>query len=66
MDHLTQRDGESYEAYIGRVAGNPIARRVKLADLADNLANHRRLEPTAQNRERVARYERAQARLLAP
>jgi hypothetical protein len=49
-----------------RVAGNPIARRVKLADLADNLANNRRLEPTAQNRAPVERYERAQARLLAP
>ena len=66
LDRLTRRDGEPYEAYIGRVAGNPIARRVKLADLADNLANHRRLEPTAQNRARVERYERAQARLLAP
>jgi hypothetical protein len=54
------------EAYIGRVAGNPIARRVKLADVADDLANHRRLEATAQNRARVERYERAQARLPAP
>jgi hypothetical protein len=34
--------------------------------VADNLANNRRLEPTAQNRARVERYERAQARLLAP
>ena len=66
LHRLTRRDGEPYEAYIGRVAGNPIARRVKLADLADNLANNRRLEPTAQNRARVERYERAQVRLLAP
>jgi hypothetical protein len=66
LDRLTRRDGEPYEAYIGRIAGNPIARRVKLADVADNLANHRRLEPTAQNRARIERYERAQARLLAP
>ena len=66
LDCLTLRDGEPYEAYIDRVAGNPIARRVKLADVADNLANHRWLEPTAQNRARVERYERAQARLLAP
>jgi hypothetical protein len=65
LDRLTRRDGEPYEAYIGRVAGNPMARRVKLADVADNRANHQRLEPTAQNRARVERYERAQARLLA-
>src|SRR4051812_17915810 len=44
LDRLTRREGEPYEAYIGRVAGNPIARSVKLADLADNLANSRRLE----------------------
>jgi hypothetical protein len=66
LDRLTRRDGEPYEAYIGRVAGDPSARRVKLADVADNLANHRRLEPTAQNRARVEQYKRAQARLLAP
>ena len=49
-----------------RVAGNPIARRVTLADVAHNLANNRWQEPTAQNRARVERYEWAQARLLAP
>jgi (p)ppGpp synthase/HD superfamily hydrolase len=66
LDRLTRREGEPYEAYIGPVAGNRNARRVKLADVAYNLGNHRRLEPTAQNRARVERYERAQACLLAP
>jgi hypothetical protein len=33
---------------------------------ADNLANHHRLEATAQNRAWVERYERAQDRPLAP
>ena len=64
IDRLTRRDGEPYEAYIERLAGDPLARRVKLADLADNLANNRRLAPTAPVRERLARYQRARARLL--
>jgi RimJ/RimL family protein N-acetyltransferase/N-acetylglutamate synthase-like GNAT family acetyltransferase len=38
---------------------------VKLADLADNLANNRRLAQTDETRERVGRYRRARARLLA-
>ena len=64
VDRLTRRGGEPYEAYIERLAGDPVARRVKLADLADNLANNRRLGPAPAVRERVARYERARARLL--
>ncbi|MDQ3702243.1 MAG: HD domain-containing protein [Chloroflexota bacterium] len=63
VDRLTRRDGETYEAYIERIAGDPLARRVKLADLADNLDNNRRLEPAPAVRERIARYERGQARL---
>jgi (p)ppGpp synthase/HD superfamily hydrolase len=37
VDCLTRRDGEPYAAMIERIAPNPLARRVKLADLADNL-----------------------------
>jgi hypothetical protein len=37
IDCLTRRDGEPYAAMIERIAPNPLARRVKLADLADNL-----------------------------
>ncbi|HEX2033482.1 MAG TPA: HD domain-containing protein [Chloroflexota bacterium] len=62
VDRLTRREGESYDAYIERVAGDPLATRVKLADLADNLANKHQME-TAAARERIARYRRAQARL---
>lgn len=36
VDRLTRWDGEDYEAYIERVKGDWIARRVKLADLAHN------------------------------
>jgi (p)ppGpp synthase/HD superfamily hydrolase len=37
VDCLTRRDGEPYAAMIERIVPNPLARRVKLADLTDNL-----------------------------
>jgi (p)ppGpp synthase/HD superfamily hydrolase len=37
VDCLTRRDGESYEEFINRIAPNRLARRVKLADIADNI-----------------------------
>lgn len=60
VDALTKRHGESYSAYLARVGANPIARRVKMADLADN-CNLKRLgrEPTAEDAKRLARYQDA-------
>jgi hypothetical protein len=37
IDCLTRRDDEEYDDFIERLAPNGLARRVKLADLADNL-----------------------------
>jgi len=37
VDCLTRRDGEPYADMIERIAPNPLARRVKSGDLADNL-----------------------------
>ncbi len=37
LDALTRRPAESYDAFIARLAPHPIARAVKLADLADNM-----------------------------
>ena len=66
VDALTRREGETYEAFIERCAANPIARTVKLADLADNM-DWRRLgrEPNEKDRERLLKYERAQTLLIA-
>ena len=36
VDALTKREGEEDGAFVRRAASNPIARPVKLADLADN------------------------------
>ena len=64
VDSVTRRPDETYEAMISRVAANPIARRVKLADLEDNMDPRRRLEG-AREAQRQARYREARLRLLA-
>jgi (p)ppGpp synthase/HD superfamily hydrolase len=63
VDALTHRAEESYEEYIERLAANQIARRVKVADLRENLANNLHLPESSANAERIARYQRALARL---
>lgn len=56
---LTRQPQESYEAFIQRIAPNPLARRVKLADLEDNL-DLRRLEALqGHDLERARRYHAA-------
>ena len=39
VETLTKRDGESYKAYLDRVAANPIAAQVKISDMICNLAD---------------------------
>jgi hypothetical protein len=63
---MTHRPDQTYEQYIEQVALNPLAREVKLADLADNLANNRRLNRTPDVVARIGRYQRAVRRLEAP
>ena len=62
---LTHRPEQTYEQYIEQVAGDDLARQVKLADLADNLANNYRLAKTPDVVARIDRYERAVNRLQA-
>jgi hypothetical protein len=61
---LTKRDGESYDEFIDRALSNPIARRVKLADIEDNLDLLRLSEITERDVERIRKYHRARQRLL--
>lgn len=59
LDALTKRDGESYEEAVQRALVNPIARRVKIADLEDNLKLHRiknRRSLEQKDLERINRY----------
>lgn len=64
VDALTRRRGESYDSMIARVAANPLARAVKLADLEDNMDPRRRVDGEREA-ERQMVYGQARARLLA-
>jgi (p)ppGpp synthase/HD superfamily hydrolase len=59
VDALTRREDESYDDFISRLASDPLARRVKLADLEHNLDVRRigSLQPS--DLERLDRYHRA-------
>ncbi|MGE5414355.1 MAG: HD domain-containing protein [Syntrophomonadaceae bacterium] len=66
VDALTKRPAEDYEKeFIPRTGRNPLARRVKLADLADNLDRTRLLEESPKNLQRAEKYRRARAYLVA-
>ena len=41
VEAITKRPGEAYDAYLARVAANPISLEVKFADMADNAAPER-------------------------
>jgi (p)ppGpp synthase/HD superfamily hydrolase len=63
VDHLTRREDETYEAFIERAATNSIAKRVKLADLEDNMTVTRLQTLDDRAMERLGRYLRAWQRL---
>lgn len=71
IEALSKQDGEhggedAYMIFIRRVAKNPLATTVKLADLADNMDTSRLGQLTFEDRVRLAKYEKAKAYLLAP
>lgn len=59
VDRLTKREGEAYDALIARAASHPTARRVKLADLEDNMDVRRMHVVTAADAARLERYRAA-------
>ncbi len=63
LDRLTKREGETYETFIERVLPHPLARRVKLADLEDNMDVRRLPVVTEKDARRLARYRAAWERL---
>lgn len=62
---LTRCEGEYYSDYIRRVSANRLARRVKLADLMDNM-NLTRLKnhPDMEDARRQVKYAKAFAKLM--
>jgi (p)ppGpp synthase/HD superfamily hydrolase len=61
VDALTKRKGESYEDFVRRAGRHPIAHRVKLADIADNMDLSRIANPTDEDHARMAKYRGARA-----
>lgn len=59
VDCLTRRPGEDYMVFVKRSTTDPLARRVKLADLEDNMDIRRIRQMTEADPERLARYIRA-------
>ena len=60
IDGVTIREHETYDDFIHRAKTNALARRVKLADLADNMDPTRMpARLTLQDRRRTAKYRRA-------
>ena len=53
----------AYWTFVARAIRNPIGKRVKLADLADNCDLSRIAAPTEKDRNRIARYHRVIARI---
>lgn len=65
VECLTQRNGEPREAYLLRVAANPLAIKVKLADLAHNSDLSRLSAPAEKDYARAERYAKEAAFLKA-
>jgi (p)ppGpp synthase/HD superfamily hydrolase len=63
LEALTRKPHETYEQFLVRAAGDPIAIRVKLADLEDNLDASRLQSPTDRDLRRMAKYESARTYL---
>ena len=56
LDGVTAREGQTYEAFIARAHSNPISRKVKLADLQDNMDTRRIRMLTDKDVERLRKY----------
>jgi (p)ppGpp synthase/HD superfamily hydrolase len=56
---VTKREGENYEDFVKRSASNDLARRVKLADLEDNMDIRRMSTISEKDNERFRKYLRA-------
>jgi (p)ppGpp synthase/HD superfamily hydrolase len=59
LDCLTKEDGEEYGEFIERVNPNPLAVKVKMADLEDNLDATRLKTLTEADTKRLEKYKQA-------
>ena len=63
VECLTKQDGENYDSYIERISFNPLAVKIKLADLEDNSDLTRLPEVTDKDLERIEKYDKALEKL---
>lgn len=64
IDCLTRRNNEDYDKFIARLKDNPLARKVKIADLKDNSNLDRITEPKESDYKRLEKYRRALKELM--
>ena len=62
---ITKIEGEAYETYLQRVIANPIALRVKVADVTHNLDLGRIPRPTEADFQRIQKYQKVLSKLRA-
>ena len=60
---MTRREMETYEEFITRLEGNPLARKVKIADMEDNMDVRRLPEIGEKDLKRLQKYRKYWARL---
>lgn len=65
VDLLTHRQDDSYEDYVQKIEGHPLARAVKIGDLHDNMRIDRLPNPDEKDLERLMKYKNALALLEA-
>lgn len=58
LQSVTKRDGEDYDTFVRRAGANPIGRRVKRADMIDNMDLSRIAAPSEKDFQRSERYRR--------
>ena len=63
VELLTKQDGETYQAFIERAKQNKLARKVKIADIEDNINLLRLSEVGQKDLDRVAKYHKAWGKL---
>ncbi len=65
VELLTKPEHEDYFDYVRRIKQNPLARKVKLADLRDNMNRTRIVRPTDNDDRRIEKYQQASEILSA-
>jgi len=64
LDCLTRKRGETYENFIQRIAQNPLATRIKIADLNDNIDVTRLDKLTEKDLARIQKYHQSLSFLM--